>query len=84
MASNKKLNEFYKILGENIKKYRKKNSLTLEQLGLSIGVDKSAMHRIENGKPITITTLLKISTILEVPANHFFANTPKFNKEDFD
>lgn len=40
---------FYKELGLNIKKYRMKSGLTLEELGNKIGVGKSTVRKYENG-----------------------------------
>lgn len=53
-------------IGKNIKAYRVKKGLTLEQLGEDIGTDKSNMLRIEQGKNTTILTLVKIAGFLEV------------------
>lgn len=53
-------------VGDNIRKARTKRGYTLDQLGCDIGLDKSNMFRIEQGKNITLLTLIKISAILEV------------------
>ncbi len=66
-----KLNRFYFELGSNIKKYREKAGLSMEQLGFEMGISKGDIHTIEKGKNITILTLLKISIILEVPLINF-------------
>ena len=47
---------FLEAIGKNIKAYRVKKGLTLEQLGEDIGTDKSNMLRIEQGKNITLLT----------------------------
>ena len=56
--------------------------MTLEEVGLAIGIDKSGLHHIENGKPITIKTLLKISAYLEIPIAEFFKDLPMLSKDD--
>jgi DNA-binding Xre family transcriptional regulator len=58
--------DFLDAVGGNIHRIRMSKGHTLEQLGRSVGLDKSNMHRIEQGKNITLVTLLKISAILEV------------------
>lgn len=58
--------EFLDSVGGNIHRIRMKKGHTLEQLGRSVGLDKSNMHRIEQGKNITLVTLLKISATLDV------------------
>ena len=40
---------FYEAVGERIRKYRKLNGMTLEQLGEKIGVGKSTVRKYENG-----------------------------------
>jgi len=58
--------DFLCQLGENIKKKRKKKGLTLEQLGLEIGLTRMQVNRIEKGYNITMTTLLKITIALNL------------------
>lgn len=60
------LKDFLCQLGENIKKKRKKKGLTLEQLGLEIGLTRMQVNRIEKGYNITMTTLLKITIALNL------------------
>jgi len=73
LATDKnKLEAFYKDLGSLISKYRKEKKFSLEELGLQIGLDRSAMHRIENGKPIAVTTVVKLSIALDKEPKDFF------------
>lgn len=58
--------DFLLVVGENIRRYRTKRGYTLDQLGCDIGLDKSNMYRIEQGKNITLLTLIKIAAVLEV------------------
>ena len=67
-----KLDLFFKDLGILIAKYRKEKQFSLEELGLQIGIDRSAMHRIENGKPITVTTIIKLCIALNKKPKDFF------------
>lgn len=83
-ASEKKIRECFKTLGQAIAFERKKRKITLEQLGFDIGLDKSAMHHIENGKPITLTTLIKIAAVLNIKPATLLKNLPMLSKEDID
>lgn len=56
------------IIGRNIKKRRKAKKLTLQELAWEVGMEKGDIHGIEAGKRnVTIKTLVKISSALEVP-----------------
>lgn len=73
MAEDKhKLDLFFKSLGKLIEKFRKEKGFSLEELGLGIGIDRSAMHRIENGKPINVSTIVKLSLALDKKPKDFF------------
>jgi DNA-binding Xre family transcriptional regulator len=64
---------------------RKARGFTLADLGDNIGLDKSNTHRLEQGKNITLTTLIKIAAflgvhpkdIIEVPFEADFAQIEK-------
>jgi transcriptional regulator with XRE-family HTH domain len=73
---------FLKAVGENIRKHRKAKGYTLEALGMDIGLDKSNTYRIEQGKNITLLTLLKISLFLDVPACELLKTDVEINIED--
>lgn len=83
MAENKnKLELYFKNLGGLIAKFRKEKGFSLEELGLQIGLDRSAMHRIENGKPITVTTIIKLSLALNKTPKDFFDLGFDFNNQE--
>lgn len=71
-AQKNKLELFFTDLGILISKYRKEKKFSLEELGLRIGIDRSAMHRIENGKPLTVTTIIKLALALDKKPKDFF------------
>jgi len=71
-------------IGENIKKKRKKNGLTMEQLGLEIGLTRMQINRIEKGYNITMVTLLKLSIALEIKPENLVKSGYKYKKEDLD
>jgi DNA-binding Xre family transcriptional regulator len=49
---------------------------------MDIGLDKSNTYRIEQGKNITLLTLLKISLFLDVPACELLKTDVEINIED--
>lgn len=57
-AEAKKAVEEYKI-GEAIKKERQKQGMTQEQLGIKMGVQKAQVSKIENGKNITYSSIVR-------------------------
>ncbi|HXD93855.1 MAG TPA: helix-turn-helix transcriptional regulator, partial [Bacteroidia bacterium] len=66
------------------KKKRKKKNLSLEDLGLEMGLTRMQVHRIEKGYNITMITLLKISIALEVKPEELTKFDGKFKKEDLE
>jgi transcriptional regulator with XRE-family HTH domain len=59
--------ERLKIIGKNIRYYRKALGITSAELGFITGMDRSALCKIERGEiNITIETLLIISDNLNI------------------
>lgn len=56
------------LVGEAIKRTRLDKNLTQEDLGKLIGVQKAQISRIENGKNLTLATVIKIFKALGVNA----------------
>ena len=54
-------------IGEAIKQARLAKNLTQEQLGEKVGVQKSQISRLENGKSITISSLMRLFSAMEIP-----------------
>ncbi len=75
---------FLAKIGENIRKKRKKKGLSLEELGLEIGLTRMQVHRIEGGYNITATTLLKLSMALGLKPGDLVKFDYKFKKEDLE
>lgn len=48
------------ILGQTISDWRAKRRISIRRLAKIIGVDYAAIHRLEHGKDIRITTLARI------------------------
>ena len=57
-------------IGENIKKYRKNNKLTLKQLGELVGLSEQAIGQYERGdRNPSLEILIKIAVALDVSVN---------------
>jgi len=66
--------EYYKMVGLKVAYYRKLQGLTQEQLAERMDVDTSFIGQIEAPnieKPISMTTLFRISRALNVPPHKF-------------
>ncbi|MCG3688804.1 helix-turn-helix domain-containing protein [Aliarcobacter butzleri] len=68
--------KLYKIIGQNIAKYRKEKGLSQLDLSLAMGYKSvsvaSGAEIYYNGKHFNIEHLLKISQILKVDISEFF------------
>lgn len=65
------------IISKNIRKYRKIEGITQEQLAIDIDVSVDYLRRYETqgGKEgMAIKTLYRISVVLHTPINNFFEN----------
>jgi DNA-binding Xre family transcriptional regulator len=71
-------------IGHNVKKARKDQKLSLEELGLEIGLTRMQVHRIQQGYNITAITLLKLSMALGVRPEELVKFDYKFRKEDLE
>jgi transcriptional regulator with XRE-family HTH domain len=59
-----------KLLGANIRKYRKLADLSQMALASDARLELSTIHRIESGKTDTnISTLARIRVVLDIPWN---------------
>lgn len=60
-------------IGRNIRAIRKKNGVTLRRFGMMIGMDKTYLSGVENGKRnATVSTLDRIARGLDVPLEELF------------
>ena len=66
MSKKHKPHKFLLLIGNRIAFYRKKRKMSMEQLGLEIGLTRAHIHRIENGYNITLLTILKLGIALNV------------------
>ena len=84
MNTKNQVQVFLKQVGDNIRKERLKKGYTLAGLGEDIGLDKSNMHKIEQGKNITLVTLIKISAYLEIHPIKLFQKTNEISIKDIE
>lgn len=54
-------------IGEAIKKARLAKNLTQEELGEKVGVQKAQISRLEKGRSITFSSLMRLFTAMEIP-----------------
>lgn len=66
MAESSQTHQYLQEVGRRIKALRKERGFTLADMGENIGLDKSNVHRLEQGKNFTLDTLIKIAGFLEV------------------
>ncbi len=65
--------EYLILIGKNISTIRKKNGLTLDELGDLCGMEKTNLSPIENGRGnVTALSLYRIATALKVDVKEFF------------
>lgn len=56
------------LVGQKIKEIREAKKLTQEDLGKLVGVQKAQISKIENGKNLTIGTIIKVFKALNLNA----------------
>jgi transcriptional regulator with XRE-family HTH domain len=69
------IKEFVDLIGSNINAARRIKGITMQQLGDDIGMDRAAISKIENGKNITMETLVKIAAALEIQPSELMQGT---------
>ena len=58
--------EFFRALGTKVRTLRKKHGYSQEDM-ISFGFSARHWQQIEAGRPITVSTLLRICEVFEVP-----------------
>ena len=61
-----KQEQFFRTLGRRIRDLRKKHGYSQEDM-ISFGFSARHWQQIETGRPITMTTLLRICTVFKTP-----------------
>jgi transcriptional regulator with XRE-family HTH domain len=58
--------KFFSALGKRVRQLRKKSGYSQEDM-ISFGFSARHWQQVEAGRPITVTTLLRICEVFEVP-----------------
>jgi len=75
----------YKTIGKNIKLFRKKEHLTLNDLSKKTDISVSFLSNIENGsKQPTLLTLEKIAIALKINLTSLFIKREKHKTKKYD
>lgn len=72
----------YKAMGSRIQECRKNKKLTQEQMAEKLDISVSFISRVERGcVKVSLETLAKIATILEISPSYFIDGVVKVNDE---
>lgn len=77
MITNRDLLKQYQVFSNNVKRIRKQNNLTQEELAELADLSISYVKQIESCKDfknLTLTTMLKLSKALNTTINNLFYN----------
>ena len=78
--------KFFRALGTRVRELRKKRGFSQEDM-LSFGFSTRHWQQVEAGRPITVTTLLRICEVFELPMSKLVQGIDKegvYEKLDFD
>ncbi|WP_078379223.1 helix-turn-helix domain-containing protein [Sutcliffiella halmapala] len=74
-----------KNIGENIRQYRERANLTTNELALKLRVGTATIEKYESGQHVPdVQTILKISTVLDVPASELLESINQTNTHGLD
>lgn len=69
------MSEIQKLLGDNIKYYRKQKNIQQSELAAIIGIDQANLSKIENGKTdLVLSSIKKIADGLNISSSQLLAN----------
>ncbi len=78
--------QFFLALGTKVRALRKKRGFSQEDM-LSFGFSTRHWQQVEAGRPITVTTLLRICEVFETPMSKLVQGLDRegvYEKVDFD
>lgn len=65
----------HKLLGKNIRRFRKRDGMTQDQLAEKAGINQKQISKIESGRiQARLSTYLRIANALGVSIDHFLAD----------
>jgi transcriptional regulator with XRE-family HTH domain len=68
--------KFFRVLGQRVKKLREDSGRTQEDM-ISLGFSARHWQQIEAGRPITMTTLLRICDVFKIRAERLVRGLDK-------
>jgi transcriptional regulator with XRE-family HTH domain len=68
--------KFFRALGQRVKKLREDSGRTQEDM-IALGFSARHWQQVEAGRPITMTTLLRICEVFKVRADHLVRGLDK-------
>jgi transcriptional regulator with XRE-family HTH domain len=69
------MSDIQKLLGDNIKYYRKQRNIQQSELAKIIGIDQANLSKIENGKTdLVLSSIKKIADGLNISSSQLLAN----------
>lgn len=75
------MNDIKKVVGDNIRKYRKSSNMTQEDLAFEVNIRPQTLSGIENGHSYPSASLIaKLAKGLGVPVACLFVIDSEFNK----
>jgi repressor LexA len=84
-GGEQKMDEFYKIIGRNIEKYRKAKGMSAEELGNRVGLTKKTIRRYETGEiRILNDRVIAVADALGIDPTYLYEGTDIVeNQDDF-
>ncbi|WP_223701522.1 helix-turn-helix domain-containing protein [Sutcliffiella deserti] len=74
-----------KNIGENIRLYREQAKLTTNELAIKLRVGSATIEKYESGQQVPdVQTVLKISTVLDIPASELLESVTPTNNQGID
>ncbi|KRF67111.1 XRE family transcriptional regulator [Bacillus sp. Soil768D1] len=72
-------------IAKNIRQYREDHNLTQQELALKLRIGSKKIEMYESGESVPDTqTILRLSTVLDIPASEFLKVSPTVNAAGVD
>jgi transcriptional regulator with XRE-family HTH domain len=72
-------------IAKNIRQYREDHNLTQQELALKLRIGTKKIEMYESGESVPDTqTILRLSTVLDIPASEFLKDAPTGNASGVD
>lgn len=72
-------------IGKNIRQYREDHNLTQQELALKLRIGTKKIEMYESGEVTPDTqTILRLSTVLDIPASELIKSNPPTNDQGID